>query len=218
MLKFGGPYSYVQILRYLDYPPGNESISHRKGSSENHRLESAFAADMLVPWRVYFINSVSKPFSAHIHGQCKQTWVFEFGTMELVYRNVKIIKNHGTSIGGQCHACWKPKIICIPKSCVLFAPSAGHTAIADDKRTLPAHPKHSPKPRVLSYLKVQWYHDSSYIMQMAVHELHWQWLIFLYAFSNPRMLRPTIHSIWKGTHVQKHFILQQMHFIHIMGI
>lgn len=64
-------------------------------------------------------------------------------------------------------------LCCIPKSCVLFAPSAGHTAIAEDKRTLPAHPKHSPKWRV------QCYNDSSYIMQMASNELHWQWLIVL---------------------------------------
>ena len=33
--------------------------THRKGSSENHRLKMSFLGDMLVPWRVHykFINS-----------------------------------------------------------------------------------------------------------------------------------------------------------------
>lgn len=115
------------------------------------------------PRGVYFIISVSTPFRAHIHGQSeapeksfvqlqgKQILVIiKFRNMKLIYKKIiKSRQNHGKSVGGQCQPCLKPNLSCIPKSCVLFAPSAGHTAIAEDKRTLPAHPKHSPKCRVL---------------------------------------------------------------------
>ncbi len=48
-VKVRGPYSYVQTLRYLDYPPGNESISHRKGkgkSSTRKCLRSGYVSSL----------------------------------------------------------------------------------------------------------------------------------------------------------------------------
>ena len=56
-LKMARGMKPMKLTQSMAKPPGNFSISHRKGSWENHRLKYAEnQGDMLIPWRVTLSN------------------------------------------------------------------------------------------------------------------------------------------------------------------